>query len=317
MKKETVWLRPADSVEVITLVDNFSDVLLPGNETIIRPPLAKEGVIPKNTVLAEHGLSLLVKVRVEGETHAIVLDAGYTNVAVPYNLEYLGLTLEDVEAIVLSHGHMDHIGALKEILNLTGAETSVILHPDAFLPRAIQFPSDDRLTFPSFPSRDELKAWGADVMENKSPLLLGRDTILVTGEIPRITAFEKGLPGAQIKQKGAFHSDTFRDDQSLVINLHNKGLVVISGCAHSGIINAIAYARELTGQQDVCAVIGGFHLSGAVMEPSIEPTIEEMKKLSLQVISPMHCTGFKAISRFAEELPDAFVLSSVGSRIVL
>ncbi|MCK5836868.1 MAG: MBL fold metallo-hydrolase [Desulfobacula sp.] len=310
-------LRPVDSVEVITLVDNYSDVLLPGNETIIRPPLAKEGVIPKKTVLAEHGLSLLVKVRVNGETHSIVLDTGYTNVAVPYNLEYLGLTLEDIEAVVLSHGHMDHIGALKEVLNLTGSETRVILHPDAFLPRSIQFASDQLLTFPAFPSRDELKNWGADVVENKAPLLLGQDTILVTGEVPRITAFEKGLPGAQIQRNGTFHSDTFKDDQSLVINLCDKGLVVISGCAHSGIINSILYARELTGQQNVCAVIGGFHLSGAVMEPSIEPTIEEMKKMSLQVISPMHCTGFKAISRFAEALPDAFVLSSVGSRIVL
>jgi 7,8-dihydropterin-6-yl-methyl-4-(beta-D-ribofuranosyl)aminobenzene 5'-phosphate synthase len=298
-------------------VDNYSDVLLPENETIIRPPLAKNGLIPKNTVLAEHGLSLLVKVRVKEETHSIILDTGYTNVAVPYNLEYLGLTLDDVEAVVLSHGHMDHTGALKEILNLTGKETSVILHPDAFLPRSIQFPSDQLLTFPEFPSRDELKDWGADVVENKAPLLLAHDTILVTGEIPRITAFEKGLPGAQIKQNGAFQSDAFKDDQSLVINLSNKGLVVISGCAHAGIINSISYARELTGQQDVCAVIGGFHLSGAVMEPSIEPTIEEMKKLSLQVISPMHCTGFKAISRFAQEIPDAFVLSSVGSRIVL
>jgi 7,8-dihydropterin-6-yl-methyl-4-(beta-D-ribofuranosyl)aminobenzene 5'-phosphate synthase len=317
MKKEIINLRQADEIEIITLVDNFSDVLLPGNQTIIRPPLAKKGIIPKNTLLAEHGLSLLVNVRIKEETHSIVLDAGYTNVAVPYNLEYLGLTLEDVEAVVLSHGHMDHVGALKEIIDLAGSGTKLIIHPDAFLPRSIQFPSDQRVRFPAFPSLDTLKEWGADVMENKGPLLLGQKSILVTGEVPRTTSFEKGMPGALIKRNGKFISDTFKDDQSLVINLGLKGLVVISGCAHSGIMNSVLYASQLTGQKKIYAVIGGFHLSGAVMEPLIEPTIKEMKKMNLQLISPMHCTGFKATTRFAEEMPEAFVLNSVGSRIIL
>jgi len=317
MEKEMVNLRQADEVEVTILVDNFSDVLLPGNNSVIRPPLAKEGVIPKNALLAEHGLSLLVKVTMKGEIHSIVLDTGYTNVALPHNLEYLGLTLEDVEAIVLSHGHMDHVGALKEILGVTGPGTKLILHPDAFLSRSIEFSTDQLISFPEFPSRDELTDWGADVQENRKPLLLANDSILVTGEVARITEFEKGMPGALIKQNGEFIPDTFKDDQSLVINLGKKGLVVISGCAHSGIINSVLYARELTGQKKVCAVIGGFHLSGAAMEPSMEPTIKEMKKMSLQLITPMHCTGFKAISRFATELPHAFVLSSVGTRIIL
>ncbi|MDY6790043.1 MAG: MBL fold metallo-hydrolase [Thermodesulfobacteriota bacterium] len=317
MKKEIIHLRQADGLEIITLVDNFSDVLLPGNQTVIRPPLAKEDIIPQNTLLAEHGLSLLVNVRAKEETHSIVLDAGYTNVAVPYNLEYLGLSLEDVEAIVLSHGHMDHVGALKEVIDLAGSGTKLIFHPDAFLPRSIRFPSDQQVFLPEFPSLDTLKEWGADVMENKDPLLLGQDCILVTGEVPRTTSFEKGMPGALIKRNGKFISDTFKDDQSLVINLGPKGLVVISGCAHAGIMNSVLYASQITGQKKICAVIGGFHLSGPVMEPSIEPTIEEMKKMDLQLISPMHCTGFKAIARFAEEMPEAFVLNSVGSRIVL
>jgi len=316
MGKETLNLRQADSVEIITIVDNYSDVLLQSTETVIRPPLAREGVIPKNALLAEHGLSLLVKVRANGETHSIVLDTGYTNVAVPHNLEYLGLTLKEVEAVVLSHGHMDHTGSLKEILGLAGAGTELILHPDAFLPRVIQFP-ENRLAFPAFPGRDELKDWGADVMENKGPLLLCKDFILLTGEVSRTTSFEKGLPGALIKINGEFIPDTFKDDQSLIINLGNKGLVIISGCAHAGIINSVLYAVELTGNKKIHAVIGGFHLTGAVMEPSIEPTIEEMKKMAVQVISPMHCTGFKAITRFAEEMPDAFILNSVGSRIIL
>ena len=318
MKKAILNLRQVDGIEIITLVDNFSDVLLPDSEAVMRPPIAKGGVIPKNTLLAEHGLSLLVKVRVEEKTHSIVLDTGYTNVAVPYNLEYLGLTLEDVEAIVLSHGHMDHVGALKEVVGLCGSGTKLIMHPDACLPRAriIQF-SSDQIIFPAFPSRGKLKEWGADVVENKKPLLLCQDSILITGEVPRTTSFEKGMPGALIKHNGKFVPDTFKDDQSLVVNLGDKGLVVISGCAHSGIVNSVLYARQLTGQEKVCAVVGGFHLTGAAMELCIDPTIEEMKKMALHLISPMHCTGFKAISRFSEQMPDAFVLNSVGSRIVL
>ena len=122
----------ADGVEIITLVDNLSDVLLPGNKNIVRPSHVKDGVILKNALLAEHGLSLLVRVRVKEKTHSIILDTGYTNVAIPHNLEYLGLTLEDIEAIVLSHGHMDHVGSLKEIIGLIGPGTKLILHPDAF-----------------------------------------------------------------------------------------------------------------------------------------------------------------------------------------
>ena len=318
MEKEIFNLCEADSVEITTIVDNLSDVLLPGNKTIVRPPLGnKKGKISKNTLLAEHGLCLLIKVSVKGQTHCIILDTGYTNVAVPHNLEYLGLTLKEVKAVVLSHGHMDHVGSLKEIFGLTCEGTKLILHPDAFLPRSIESPFKPPMHFPAFPSRDTLEDWGADVVENIEPLLLCQNSILVTGEVKRTTSFEKGMPGAMISQGGNLIPDTFKDDQSLVINLGKKGLVVISGCAHAGIINSVRYARQLTGQNKVCAVIGGFHLSGSAMESSIEPTIKEIKKMSLQVISPMHCTGFKAVSRFAEELPEAFVLNSVGSKIII
>jgi len=291
---------------------------LPGNETVVRPPIAnKNGVISNNTLLAEHGLCLLVKVRVKDRIHRVVLDTGYTNVAVPHNIEYLGLTLKEVEAVVLSHGHMDHIGSLKEIIDLAGEGIKLILHPNVFLPRSIQFPSDPAIHFPKFPGQSTLKEWGADVIENKTPLLLCQNSILVTGEVSRTTSFERGMQGAMINQGDKLIPDTFKDDQSLVINLVKKGLVVISGCAHAGIINSVIYAKQLTGQKKVCAVIGGFHLSGSAMESSIEPTIKEIKKMSLDLISPMHCTGFKALCRFEEELPEAFVLNSVGSRIVI
>lgn len=316
MPENAVNLKQADSVEIITIVDNYSDVLLPGSEHVFRPPLAQDGEIPTDTLLAEHGLSLLIKVHIKEEIHSFLLDSGYSDVAVPHNIKYLGLNLDEVEAVILSHGHMDHTGSLKEILALTGKGTRLIVHPDAFSARVLQT-EDKKLVFPEFPSREKLAEWGADVRENRKPLLLGNDCLLITGEVKRYTSFEKGMPGAGIMEGGRFVTDTFKDDQSLVVNLGAKGLVVISGCAHSGILNSILYARKLTGQEKIYAVIGGFHLSGKAMEPSVEPTIEEMKKFNLKLISPMHCTGFKTAARFAQEMPEAFVLNSVGTRIQL
>jgi 7,8-dihydropterin-6-yl-methyl-4-(beta-D-ribofuranosyl)aminobenzene 5'-phosphate synthase len=316
MSQNVVGLQQADRVEIITIVDNYSDVLLPGSENVFRPPLAPKGEIPADTLLAEHGLSLFIRVHRENETHSFILDSGYSNVAVPHNIKYLGLDLGEVEAVILSHGHMDHTGSLKEILALTGKGTELIVHPDAFSARILQAEGNN-LVFPEFPSREKLAGWGALVRENRGPLLLGNGSLLITGEVKRYTSFEKGMPGARIMEDGQFVTDTFKDDQALVADLGPEGLVIVSGCAHSGIMNSIQYARRLTGQEKICAVIGGFHLSGIAMQASVEPTVEAMKKLDLKLISPMHCTGFRTAARFARELPDAFVLNSVGTRIEL
>ena len=107
--------------------------------------------------------------------------------------------------------------------------------------------------------------------------------------------------------------DTIADDQSLVINMRGKGLAVISGCAHAGIINTVLHARKITGVERVHTVLGGFHLSGPLFEPIIEETIGELKKMAPEVIVPMHCTGWNAVNRFAQAFPDSFVLNSVGS----
>ena len=317
MPKTPLALQPVDLVEIFSLVDNYSDVLLPGSETVIRPALAKDGVIPKSTLLAEHGLSLLVKVHANGVAHSVILDAGYTNVAAPHNMKHLGLSPAQVEAIVMSHGHMDHTGALKEIIRGIGPGARVIVHPDVFLPRFLNLPNGMEVSFPPFPPKEEMQSWGAEVVENKEPLLLCNDTILVTGQIPRKTAFEKGFPGACVRLDGKAAPDSFQDDQSLVISLGDRGLVVISGCAHAGIINSVLYAQALTSQKKICAVVGGFHLTGPAMESSIDPTVTEMKRLAPEVIVPMHCTGLNAIWKFSHEIPEAFHLNSVGSKIHL
>lgn len=308
-------LQAVERVEIVILADNYSDILLPPGPCVARPPLAKDNVIATDTVLAEHGLCLLVRLEAQGKTHSVLLDTGYCEKTVPHNLKYLDLTLDGVAAVVLSHGHMDHTGGLEAVLEMTGKGTRLIVHPDAFSDRSIALPTGDTIGFPGFPSRQILEGWGADVEENKAPLLIADDTVLVTGEVARTTAFEKGMPNALIKKNGGFEPDTFTDDQSLVVHLAGKGLVVISGCAHSGIINSVEYAKAITGQDQIHGVIGGFHLTGPAMAPNIAPTVERLARIPMQAICPMHCTGFEAIESIREQMPESFVRSSVGSTL--
>ena len=153
--------------------------------------------------------------------------------------------------------------------------------------------------------------------QSRKPVSVAEGRILVTGEIERKTVFEKGLPNAYMEHSGELVKDPISDDQSLIMHLRGKGLVVISGCAHSGIINTLLYSKKISGVDRLYAVLGGFHLSGPQFEPIIEETIDSLKKMNPRIFVPMHCTGWKAVHRFEETFPDAFILNSVGSTITL
>ena len=130
------------------------------------------------------------------------------------------------------------------------------------------------------------------------------------------TDFEQGFPWAEANIDDGWVTDPFRDDQGLVMNLRGKGLIVLGGCSHAGIINTVEHARAVTGVDRVEAVLGGFHLTGPLFEPVIGPTIDEMKRIAPRYVVPMHCTGWKAIVRFAAEMPDRFLLNTVGTTYV-
>ncbi|MBW2104817.1 MAG: MBL fold metallo-hydrolase [Deltaproteobacteria bacterium] len=301
-------LKEVDSVEVTTLMDNYTDVLLRNAPGVTRPPLAIKGNIPDDALLAEHGLSLMITVKRDKESHCILFDCGYTKIGVPHNMEILGVDPRQIEAIVLSHGHMDHSGALYPIAKSLDKSIPLILHPDAFIsPRFFGLDDGRKLIFPQTLIREDIeKNTDLKIVEEKSPSLLTDNMIAVTGEVERVTEFEKGLPNASMERNGKIEPDMILDD---------KGLVIISGCGHAGIINTVFYARKITGIDNIHAVLGGFHLSGPIFEPIIEKTIIEFKKINPAVIVPMHCTGWEAIKRFSEEFPSSFVLNSVGTRI--
>jgi 7,8-dihydropterin-6-yl-methyl-4-(beta-D-ribofuranosyl)aminobenzene 5'-phosphate synthase len=163
-----------------------------------------------------------------------------------------------------------------------------------------------------------LERAGAEIIQKKEPSLLADGTVLVTGQIPRVTDFEFGLPIQYAIVNGVEQHDPLTpDDQSIAIAVRGKGLVIVSGCAHAGIINSVKYVCELTGMQKVHAIVGGFHLAGPLYESAIEPTVNAIEQISPDFLLPTHCTGWKAIHTFARRLPDAFVQNSVGTRLVL
>jgi 7,8-dihydropterin-6-yl-methyl-4-(beta-D-ribofuranosyl)aminobenzene 5'-phosphate synthase len=140
--------------------------------------------------------------------------------------------------------------------------------------------------------------------------------LLLLGEVPKKTKFEKGFPRMHYDQGGQSHWDPIEDDTAVVANVRGKGLVVLSGCAHSGIINTVKYAREISGIEKIYAVMGGFHLSGADFEPIIEPTTEALKALNPAYVIPTHCKGRKATLHLEKEMPDQFLLNMSGTRMV-
>ncbi len=311
-------LKTVDRIEITTLIDNYVDVLLPSTDVITRPPLSIDGKVKADTFLAEHGLSLLVSVWQGEEKHTILFDTGYSKVGVLHNLAQLGLNIEDIEVIVLSHGHMDHTGSLNAILDKIPGTIPLVLHPGAFVyPRYTRQPNGSKNIWPQTLTRDGLAQKNVEIVESKTPTLIADGMIMVTGEVERTTSFEKGMPNALVEKNGDIVQDPIMDDQAIVMKLDGKGLVVISGCAHAGIVNTLAFAQKTIGEQGIHAVLGGFHLSGPFFEKIHDETIQGIKKMDPDVIMPMHCTGLKAINRFQKEFPSSFVLNSVGSKMTL
>ena len=165
------------------------------------------------------------------------------------------------------------------------------------------------------PDRQHLEGGGVQIIERREPSLLLDGTIAVTGEIPRVTAYETGFPPHQkLTAAGWVPDPLIWDDQALVCNLKGKGLVVMSGCAHAGVINTLLYAQALAGVSTIYAFVGGLHLSGAVFEPRIAQTVADLVALGPAVVVPAHCTGWKATHAIAAALPGAFIQNSVGTR---
>ena len=312
---DKVELKEVDQVEILSLSDNYNDLVsMDSNEIVTRAVPIKDMEV-KGSILAEHGFSAMIKTTSGDEAHELFFDFGLSDVAVPYNVESLGVDISGVEAAVLSHGHMDHFGALIPIIEAIPTKpVPFYVHPSAFKENRFLKVGDIRIKFPP----TDRAAWeqaGADIIESPGPTLLAGDTVLFLGEIERLTDFEKGMPTAYFEKDGEEIWDPIEEDSGIVVNVRGKGLVVLSGCSHSGIVNTVTYARKVTGVDKVHVVMGGFHLTGPAFEPIIGKTIEGLQAFDPDYVVPTHCTGRKATMAFEEAMPEEFILNMAGTRL--
>ena len=244
------------------------------------------------------------------------MDAGVSATCFFHNARVLNVDLSKIETVILSHGHFDHFGALVEFLNKAVKGIPVVLHPDAFLERGLNIPGLGQRSV--LPRLDEaaLNETGAELRKVKEASTLFSDLILISGEVQRATDFEKGFPWAEAKIDDKWVVDPFHDDQGVAVNVKGKGLVVIGACSHAGIINTVKHCQAIAQTNKVHTVLGGFHLTGQIFEPIIGPTIDEMKNIGPDFVMPMHCTGWQAINQFSKEMPQQFVLTTVGTKYV-
>ena len=323
---DPVTLPEVDEVTVTTMVDNTFDALLAsadgvspdaggrraGRRTAVRGRQAIAGL------RAEHGFSALVTVRTGNTSSTLLFDTGASPDALAVNAERLGIDVGGLQGVVLSHGHFDHAGGFDGLARLRGRSgLPLTVHPGDLDPQA---PATARRPGPgdAHLSRGALEREGFEVIERRQPSLLAGG-ILITGEVDRVTEFERGMPPSHQAWDGHGwqHDPPVIDDQALVINVRGRGLVIVTGCGHAGVVNIIRQAMRLTGVSRLLAVIGGFHLSGPAFEPVIEPTVSALTELAPELIVPAHCTGWRAQHTLAATLPDAWVQSSVGTTYTL
>jgi 7,8-dihydropterin-6-yl-methyl-4-(beta-D-ribofuranosyl)aminobenzene 5'-phosphate synthase len=311
-------LKEVENVEVTCLVDNNVDVLLPNTEVARRPVLARNWY--EQPLIAEHGLCAALTLHIDGVKRRLLLDSGLDPLVASHNADVLEFDLSYCESLISSHGHIDHAGGLLNIRNKmnTVQRIPLVLHEDAFRNRLVKFQDGRTIHLPA-PDRSLLTEAGYDIIEKHSPSLWISDRVLVTGEIPRTNSFEKGFPNHYSEvEEGKMEADPLiKDDQAIILIVKDKGLVIITGCGHAGIINTLNYAKELTGEDRIYSVLGGMHLSGRLFEPIIPRTVEELERLKPKFVVPCHCSGLKAMTEIARKMPDAFIQNSVGTNYVL
>jgi 7,8-dihydropterin-6-yl-methyl-4-(beta-D-ribofuranosyl)aminobenzene 5'-phosphate synthase len=310
--------KPVESVEVQILVDNATDSLSTVPD-FVETEFAGLGRRRRGTWVlggsclccAAHGLSCLIAVRQGSARRMLLFDSGPEDRVFEQNVSRLGVDLGPVEAVVLSHGHFDHGGAMLRALQLIrdrngGRPVAYYAHPDMFRTRATKMPNGSMRLLEDVPGAQTLAAHGAEVVNTREPQLLLDGLACVSGEIPRVTAFEKGLPGQHRKTldgEGWELDELIMDERFVAVNVAGKGMIVFTACSHAGVVNVLKHAKSEFADVPLYGVLGGFHLVGS-NERIIPETVEAMREFDLQVIAPGHCTGWRAVNAFASAFGD-------------
>jgi 7,8-dihydropterin-6-yl-methyl-4-(beta-D-ribofuranosyl)aminobenzene 5'-phosphate synthase len=315
-------LTPVEKVEIHVLVDNVTDSL----STIPRHAESEFSYLERHGMkelsgdclcCACHGLSVLITATRAADRHTVLFDSGPEEYAFERNSTRLGVDLGAVESIVLSHGHWDHSGGMLKALDLIrsrngGRTVPYYAHPGMFRSRARRLPDGTMLPMKDVPAIEALTGHGAEVKCTREPQLLFDNMFFLSGEIPRVTFFERGLPAHYQKtEDGQWMPDPLLiDERFLMVNVAGKGLIVFTACSHAGVVNVLKHAGDNSPGVPLYAVLGGFHLAGA-NEQIIPETVQAMRQFNLNTIAAGHCTGWRAVKAFADAVGEAVVDPSV------
>jgi len=256
--------------------------------------LAEDSVLYESPFLGQHGISFFIEAQKGNVKRSILVDVGQNHEALMHNMKLLGIDPSAIDAIVLTHCHYDHTQGIAEMLKAIGRKNiPIIAHPETF---RLNFVIDPFLRHVGVMNEDSKEK----IEENGGILFLSRDPIQImpglttTGEVKRSTDFEDvTIPLKTINPEGRIIEDRMMDDISVVANIRNEGIVILTGCSHAGIVNIVKHSIDLAGIKKIKAVIGGFHLIDATSE-RIEKTVKALSEQDIELISAGHCTGFEA-----------------------
>ena len=319
-----------DSLEILVIVDNVVDSLST-NPTWVEPEwrgLLNRGRIRvlsgSNICCGHHGLSLLLQARIGDSTQTLLFDTGAEGQIFERNSKILGVDFSAITDVVLSHGHWDHAGgmevAVEHIVENRGAgHVNCYMHPGMFFQRGSTLPSGVIFPMESIPTGEDLRKLGAKVICTDQPQFIGNGAFYLSGEIPRVTSYEKGLINQvrRLNDGANWEPDPLvMDERYVSVNLKGRGQFIFSACSHAGIINVLKHARNTFPHAPPFAIMGGLHLSGST-EAIIPETIADMAQFGLELLAPGHCTGWRAISAMEQAFNDRVVPLAVGKRFVV
>jgi 7,8-dihydropterin-6-yl-methyl-4-(beta-D-ribofuranosyl)aminobenzene 5'-phosphate synthase len=319
-------LKPVDALEVSVLVDNVVDPLstVPPGVTGEHGVLRSKGMMVSSghaRCCANHGLSLVITARIGSDIQILLFDTGPEAYTLARNGDRLRTPFSEVGGIVLSHGHWDHGGGLPEAIRLVtsangGKPVPCHVNEGMFVSRAMRLPNGQLMPFEDVTKPAQLSKIGASVVNSAEARLIIEQMFYVSGEIPRVTPYERGLP-PQVKlakDGSSWEPDPLiLDERYVAAHVKGKGAVVFTACSHAGVINVLKDARNVFGEVPLYAVMGGFHLSGLEVESVIPDTVRDLGDFPLKRIVPCHCTGWRAVHALANVYKDdVLVPAAVG-----
>ncbi len=299
--KATVWM----------IVDNYYDVLRPDAKITKR-----YRSVPGKSIHAEQGTAYFVETVTDGKSSSCMFDFGLDPTGVMNNISLLGLDIGKASAFSLSHGHWDHYGAavsiLKQNQSRLGGGTPFYVGEEAFNRRYSLRPGTTEAADLGQLMKGDIESLGLKIVEvdKPTPIIPGA---YVTGKIERVTAYEKVPPTLLVKRGEKPEPDDFRGEQGLFFNVKGKGLVILTSCAHAGIVNTVKQAQKIAGTNKVHAIMGGFHLANAKPE-IVQNTVADIKAMKPDYVIPTHCAGFETIMALAKDMPNELILNTAGTR---